>query len=85
MAPGGVSFQAIGDRITSIQMGAWSWSALIWMLVVFSCRFTVAVEGPPQLVEAARKLTGRIDVEVTRPDGKPRPGRSPELSAGTPG
>ncbi|MFE0367903.1 helix-turn-helix transcriptional regulator [Streptomyces tendae] len=82
-APGAASFQAIDDRITRIRMGAWSWSALIGFLITFSCRFTV--EGPPELVEAARKVMGRIDVEITRPDGEPRPGRGPGLSAGTPG
>ncbi|WP_167542445.1 hypothetical protein [Streptomyces himastatinicus] len=43
-APGAASFEAIDERITRIQMGAWSWSALIGFLITFDCRFTV--EGP---------------------------------------
>ncbi|MFF2962282.1 helix-turn-helix transcriptional regulator [Streptomyces sp. NPDC057963] len=61
-APGAASFEAIDERITRIQMGAWSWSALIGFLVTFDCRFTV--EGPPELAEAARKVIGRLDVEI---------------------
>ncbi|MFF3125839.1 hypothetical protein ACFVRD_26710 [Streptomyces sp. NPDC057908] len=65
-APGAASFEAIDERITRIQMGAWSWSALIGFLVTFNCRFTV--EGPPELAEAAREVVGRLDVEIPRTD-----------------
>ncbi|WP_086734697.1 helix-turn-helix transcriptional regulator [Streptomyces glaucescens] len=76
-APGVASFEAIDDRITRIQMGAWSWSALIGFLITFSCRFTV--EGPPELVDAAREVLGRIDVDIPQLGGHSRP------STGTPG
>ncbi|MER5851351.1 hypothetical protein ABT126_31105 [Streptomyces sp. NPDC002012] len=65
-APGAASFEAIDERITRIQMGAWSWPTLIGFLVIFNCRFTV--EGPPELAEAAREVVGRLDVEIPRTD-----------------
>ncbi|MFF9909455.1 helix-turn-helix transcriptional regulator [Streptomyces sp. NPDC013457] len=75
-APGAASCEAIDERITRIRMGAWSWSALIGFLVTFDCRFTV--ESPPELAEAARRVMGRIDVDIPRADasasgGKPTP------------
>ncbi|MFJ6756124.1 MULTISPECIES: helix-turn-helix transcriptional regulator [unclassified Streptomyces] len=67
-APGAASFEAVDERITRIRMGAWSWSALIGFLVTFSCRFTV--ESPPELAEAARRVMGRIDVDIPRADAR---------------
>ncbi|MER6445320.1 helix-turn-helix transcriptional regulator [Streptomyces venezuelae] len=63
-APGAASFEAVDERITRIRMGTWSWSALIGFLVTFGCRFTV--ESPPELAEAARRVMGRIDVDIPR-------------------
>ncbi|WP_328787456.1 MULTISPECIES: helix-turn-helix transcriptional regulator [unclassified Streptomyces] len=65
-APGAASFEAIDERITRMRMGAWSWSALIGFLVTFNCRFTV--ESPPELAEAARRVMGRIDVDIPPAD-----------------
>ncbi|MFF6875277.1 helix-turn-helix transcriptional regulator [Streptomyces sp. NPDC012474] len=79
-APGAASFEAIDDRITRIQMGAWSWSALIGFLITFDCRFTV--EGPPELAEAARKVMGRIDVDITGPTDARRRQRQRPLERG---
>ncbi|PJN29073.1 hypothetical protein CG736_00370 [Kitasatospora sp. CB02891] len=40
-------------------MGAWSWASVIGFVVTFDGPFTV--EGPPELVDAAREVSGRLD------------------------
>ncbi|MFJ9691606.1 helix-turn-helix transcriptional regulator [Kitasatospora sp. NPDC101183] len=63
-APGAASFEAVDEKITRIRMGAWSWSALIGFLVTFDRPFTV--EGPPELAEAARRVSARLGAGAPR-------------------
>ncbi|MEV4316699.1 WYL domain-containing protein [Actinocrispum sp. NPDC049592] len=73
-APGIASFEAVDERLTRIHMGAWSWAALIGFLVTFACPFKV--EGPPELADAARRITKRVDVEVPAKRRKGQPSAS---------
>ncbi|MFG2991961.1 helix-turn-helix transcriptional regulator [Streptomyces sp. NPDC048257] len=81
-APITASFEAVDERMTRIRMGAWSWTALIGFLVTFSCRFTV--ESPPELAEAARRVMGRLDVEILRADERTVPPAAASIRRGNP-
>ncbi|WP_447001991.1 helix-turn-helix transcriptional regulator [Saccharothrix isguenensis] len=58
-APGGANIECIDDRTTRITMGAWSWGGLLGLLATFDSDFVI--EGPPELAEAAMRISERLD------------------------